>query len=257
MEKLDQSIIKSLDGKDESLLPYIPYLLQDLWEIGSSPEVINQLLKKHKILSRNSRVLDLGCGKGAISVKLAKEFECQVHGIDAMPEFIEEANFWADKYHQSDWCTFETGDIRERVKNLRNYDLIVLGSIGPVFGNIEDTLKNVSPAMVNNGYIILDDGYIPENSDFENENYLKQSEVLKQIGASGYEIVEALIMDNTFIEESDSDIYENIEIRAQELIKKHPDQKYLFEEYLEIQRFENDILENKVECVTWLLRKSD
>jgi len=257
MENLKNSIIKSLDGKDEQLYQYLPYLLKDLWEIGSSPEIINQLLIKDNCIQKQSKVLDLGCGKGAISVNIAKQFGCHVLGIDAMPEFIEEANLWAEKYHQTDLCTFEVDDIRKRVKTLRNYNLIVLGSIGPVFGNIEATLKNVNSVLVKNGYVILDDGFIPENSDFKNENYLKKNEALMQIKNAGFEIVESLVIGNDFMEESDADIYKNIERRAQELIKKYPEKSHLFEEYLRIQRIENDILENKVECVTWLLKKSD
>ena len=256
MEKLNLSIIKSLDGHDENLLPHIPFLLQDLWEIGSSPEIINQLLIKNNCIKKQSKVLDLGCGKGAISVNIAKQFGCYVLGIDAMPEFIEEASFWADKYHQSHLCTYEVDDIRGCIKDLNNFDIIILGSIGPIFGNIETTLKSVASALVNNGYVILDDGYIPDNSDFENENYLKKNEVLKQIKNAGFQIIESLVIGNDFMVESDTEIYKCIEKRAQELIKKYPNKSYLFEEYLRIQRQENDVLENKVECVTWLLRKS-
>ena len=257
MESINNSIIKSLDGRNKNLLPFIPYLLQDLWEIGSSPEVINQLLKKHKIMSPNSRVLDLGCGKGAISVNLAIEFSCQVYGIDAMPEFIEEANYWADKFHQTHLCNFEVGDIRDRLSELREFDLIILGSIGAVIGDIETTLKSIWPVLTKRGYLILDDGYIPDNSDFKNKNYLYKSEAERQIQKSGFSFVEACIMDDNYIAESDTDIYQRIEKRAQELIVKYPRDKQLFEDYLENQRIENDILENKVECVTWLLRKSD
>ncbi|MEW5920035.1 MAG: class I SAM-dependent methyltransferase [Bacillota bacterium] len=45
------------------------------------------------------KVLDLACGKGAVSVKLAQAFGCRVHGIDAVKAFIEEANRWAKKYN--------------------------------------------------------------------------------------------------------------------------------------------------------------
>jgi cyclopropane fatty-acyl-phospholipid synthase-like methyltransferase len=164
---IDQSIIKSLDGTDKELLPFIPFLLQDLWEIGSSPEIINQLLLNHNCVDKQSKVLDLGCGKGAISVNMAKQFGCQVLGIDAMPKFIEEANYWSDKFHQSHLCTFEVDDIRQKTSELINFELIVLGSIGPVFGNIEITLNSVKSSLVANGYVILDDGYIPEDGDFK------------------------------------------------------------------------------------------
>lgn len=257
MSELNKSIIKSLDGQDTGLLPYIPYLLQDLWEIGSAPEIINRLIKKHNCLNIKSKVLDLGCGKGAVAVNLAKEFECQVHGIDAMPEFIEEAKFWVDKYHQSHLCTFKVGDIRESINELRDFNLIVLGSIGPIFGNIENTLNSVTNCLTTDGFVVLDDGFIPDNSSFENRNYQKLQEAKEQITYSGFKLVDTIIIDTDLINESDMAIYENIEIRAKELIIKYPEKKNLFEAYLENQRVENDILENKVECLTWLLKKSN
>ena len=257
MNDLDQSIIKSLDGKDAALLPHIPYLLQDLWEIGSSPQVISQLLKKHININPDTRILDLGCGKGAISVYLANEFKCHLHGIDAMPEFIDEANHWADKFHQTHLCTFEVGDIREKINSIKNYNVIILGSIGPILGNIERTLKCIRPVLSEEGFVILDDGYIPDGSDFENENYFKEKEIMQQFSNSEFKIIEAHMIDNNYMTESDADIYNKIKHRSHELIQKFPQKKQLFEDYLENQRLENDILENKVVCVTWVLQKSD
>ena len=68
----------------------------------------------------------------------------------------------------------DSEDIREKILELKEFDLIVLGSIGPVFGDIETTLKSLNSLLVKGGYVILDDGYIPENSNFKNENYINQ-----------------------------------------------------------------------------------
>jgi hypothetical protein len=59
VESLEAKVVKSLDGEDNELYNFIPYLLQDLWEIGSSPEVIINMVKKH-IGKSNISVLDLG-----------------------------------------------------------------------------------------------------------------------------------------------------------------------------------------------------
>jgi hypothetical protein len=78
---LEAKVVKSLDGEDDELYNFIPYLLQDLWEIGSSPEVIINMVKKH-VGKSNLSVLDLGCGKGAVSVKRESRTERVVwHGV--------------------------------------------------------------------------------------------------------------------------------------------------------------------------------
>ena len=91
ISSVEKSVVLALDGTDSNLFPYLPYILQDLWELGTSPEVVLNLVKKHTTNQSNLKILDLGCGKGAVSIKLAKELNCQCHGIDAVKEFIDEA----------------------------------------------------------------------------------------------------------------------------------------------------------------------
>lgn len=258
MENLRKSVLKSLDGKNDNLYPFLPYLLQDLWEMGTSAEIILTLLKKHRINQRRDvRILDLGCGKGAISVNLAKTFGFHVHGIDGMPEFIKDANVWAEKYDVSHLCRFEVGDIRLQVNQLEGHDVIILGSIGPVFGQVEETLKSVKSCLKRNGYVIIDDGYIPDDSKINLQHYPTRSEALIQIQNSHFDVVEEHVIDQSYVKESDAVIFERIHHRVIELKSKYPEKGYLFEQYLKTQEEENDILENHVQCVTWLLRRID
>ncbi len=255
MDEITKSVVDSLDGQDEALLPYLPYLLQDLWEIGASPEAIIALLKKHQIHQQSQcSIIDLGCGKGAISIRLAKEFGWRIHGIDAMPEFIEEAEMRAKKYEAEHLCRFEVGDIRQRVDTLRDYDLVILGSIGPVFGNMTSTLANVVPCVKPGGYIILDDGYLRDDSELQSTIYRKRSDVLTQIQRSPVTIIDEYFFDDNFIEESDQEIFAHIKRRAGELSEQFPENVSLFEGYVEAQERENEILEHHVVCMMWLLK---
>ena len=104
-----------MDGTDSDIFPYLPYILQDVWEIGASPEVMVRLAQRHAPRYRELAVLDLGCGKGAVSVALARMLPCQCYGIDAVDAFIDEARQKALAFGVADRCTFETGDIREWV----------------------------------------------------------------------------------------------------------------------------------------------
>ena len=63
-------------------------------------------------------------------------------------------------------CEFEKGDIRERGKDLQGYDVIILGSIGPVFGDFHTTLTILSKCIHENGIFIIDEGYMDDNSPF-------------------------------------------------------------------------------------------
>ena len=255
MDTVKKSIVKSLDGLEFGLFPYLSYLLQDLWEIGSSPDIIIDLIKKQDILKKESKILDLGCGKGAVLIKIVKKFKCHGHGIDALPDFIEEANKYAQSNKVNQNCKFEIGDIRRIVNDLSGYDLVILGSIGPVFGDIQSTLKKVQTCISDNGYIILDDGYLSNDSALKSQIYFKETEVLQQIESAGMKIIDEVRLKTDDIRKSNKYIYENIQKRVKELKIKYPGDQSVFDGYLKSQEEENALLENHINCVTWLLAK--
>jgi len=56
----------------------------------------NKLAEKCHI-TRDSKVLDIGCGKGTSAVYLAKQFHCQITGIDVDERLIDQAKKLAQK----------------------------------------------------------------------------------------------------------------------------------------------------------------
>jgi cyclopropane fatty-acyl-phospholipid synthase-like methyltransferase len=253
MKDVTTSIVESLDGQDEQIFPHLPYLLQDLWEIGASPAHLIQMIKKNKLSTRVTKALDLGCGKGAVSIQLAKEFNLNVHGIDAMPAFIKDAKRWALKYDVKDLCQFELADIRLKVASLNGYDLIILGSIGPILGTVEESLTTLRPCLSTPGFILFDDAYRMQNESSSPHDYPTRIESLQQIDAAGYEILDELIYPPGFMRESNQEIFHAIQKRALELEEKFPQHKQLFRDYVTAQDIENNALENELVCVTWLL----
>jgi cyclopropane fatty-acyl-phospholipid synthase-like methyltransferase len=166
LKTIEESVVIAMDGSDKELYPFLPYILQDLWEIGADPDAIIKLITKNFDNFSDLKVLDLGCGKGAVSVKVAKKLGCTCYGIDAITEFIEFAQQKANEFKVNHLCIFETGDIREKVKYLSGFDLIILGAIGPVFGDYFTTLTTLSKCINKKGIFIIDDGYIDDNSDY-------------------------------------------------------------------------------------------
>lgn len=249
-----QSVIESLDGNNQrQLFPYLPYILQDLWELGSDPKAVIRLIREN-IPEHELRVLDLGCGKGAVSVALAKELNCHVTGIDAMNEFIKEASEYARVLSVSDKCKFIKGDIRELISNYTGYDLIILGAIGSVFGNIYETLTIVKRSLNSGGYVILDDCYIDDEIITDYNRCLRKSEFYRQIKEAGFDIICEDIFPHEQIEETEEGLIKHIRQRIYELIDKEPDKKELFLGYLKSQEYETEILKNVVITGTWLLK---
>ena len=67
-----EKLARSLSWETIDLLPFLPYLLQDFWELGSDPGVMAELIHRYVHPSEKTRILDLACGKGAVSVKVAQ-----------------------------------------------------------------------------------------------------------------------------------------------------------------------------------------
>jgi cyclopropane fatty-acyl-phospholipid synthase-like methyltransferase len=257
MKTIEESVVTAMDGSDKELFPYLPYILQDLWEIGADPEAINRLIGKHFTNIDRLKILDLGCGKGAVSIKVSQKYGCHCYGIDAIPEFIDYAKEKAIKCKVEQLNIFETGDIREKIKGLLTYDIIILGAIGPVFGDYFNTLTTLSKCLNESGIFIIDDGYIENNSDYTHPLIQKQKTILQQIDSAGMQLIEDDIIRKDDIKDSDDYIFDNLEKRCFELINKYPDKKELFENYIKKQEIENDVLESKVVCSTMVIKRKD
>jgi hypothetical protein len=237
MKTIEECVVTAMDGSDKELFPYLPYILQDLWEIGADPDAIIKLINKYFTNYADLEVLDLG------------------YGIDAIPEFIVFAKQKALEFKVEHLCTFETGDIREKVKELSGYDILILGAIGPVFGDYYTTLTTLSRCINKNGIFIIDDGYIENNSNYSHSLIQKQNTLLQQIDSAGMQLIENDIIKQDNIKDSDDFIFGNLKKRCDELIVKYPDKKKLFINYIQKQVEENDVLENKVICSTIVISK--
>jgi SAM-dependent methyltransferase len=256
MQSLEECVVTAMDGTDPELFPFLPYILQDLWEFGTDPEIICTLIGKHCVNYPALKILDLGCGKGAVSIKIAMTYGCLCHGIDAVPEFISNARKRSVLNNVEHLCIFEVGDIREIVKFLPPYDVVILGSIGPVFGDYYEMLTALSGCLSSSGICIIDDGYIEDNSDYSHPLIRKREDIVRQVQKAGMNIEEEKIVSKEGIRKADDYIFNNLQKRCFDLIEKHPDKRDLFNNYIAKQREENDVLENKVVCSATVLKKS-
>ncbi len=81
------------------------------------------------------QILDAGCGIGGSSRLLAKTFQCQVTGIDIVPQFIDVANQLAKSTKTDEKVNFICGDITKTGLLNSSFDLIWC----------QHTLMNIEP----------------------------------------------------------------------------------------------------------------
>jgi SAM-dependent methyltransferase len=253
---LEENITAAMEDFDVNLIKYYPYLFQDFWELGTATEEIISLIKKHKLDYSNLTVLDLGSGKGAVSIKIASKLKCRCFGIDGLDDFVTYANNKAKEYSVDNICTFEANDIRIRIETLEKYDIIVLGAIGPVLGDFYCTLSKLQGHLNKDGIVIMNEGYIEDNCTTDYPNVLKKGDILKQINKAEMEIIDSITGDEfSEIEGRFENEVNNLEKRCMELIEKYPNDKILLLEYIRKQKELYKKLTDEVISVIFVMKK--
>ncbi len=253
MVNQDHSVAKSLTADTTELLPYIPYLLQDIFELGSSPKDMIELVKNHVPIKVN-KVLDLGCGKGAVSIAIAKALGAEVKGFDLMSAFIAEAEMQAIKEGVHHHVEFKIKDIHLAIEEERNYDLVIYGALGDVLGPPEILLDKLKHTVHNEGYILIDDAYGQSGIQVD---YYTKSDWLKSLSLSSLELVAEKFVPLETLEELNRVTMQSIQKRVEELKAIYPDKARLFESYRVSQQAECDTLETSIQGVTMLIRHND
>ncbi len=256
----DEQKVKVAKGFDATpeLIPFIPYLLQDLFELGSSPKIIIEILKSLD-LKNDSTILDLACGKGAVSIQISKSLGFSFKGIDLYKLFVEFANNKAVEEGVKHLCRFEVADINTAVRNERNYDVVILASAETLLGELHTAIGGLRNCIRNGGFIIYDGSYLNDESSLENPDYSvikNYSTTIKQFTYFGDVIIKEVVIPAEETISIDKMYTEVIRKRANELAEKYPNRKKLFCDYVKKQEEECSIIETEITGCVWCIRKT-
>jgi 2-polyprenyl-3-methyl-5-hydroxy-6-metoxy-1,4-benzoquinol methylase len=254
--KTEISVSNSLETVPD-FLPYLPELLVDLWALGSSPRSIIGILSPLSLSSAKTRVLDLGCGKGAVSITIAHQLGFSVTGIDASEVFLEVARKKAQEYHVSDLCKFELADIFEFIKSPATFNVVILASLGGILGTFEQCVKQLRQLIIPGGYIIIDDDYLREGAFVKRkgyDHYVDHDETIRQLTVHGDFLIKEVSTD----EESktiNAQYLTAIKKRAKVFIKKYPHLAEKVRQYIHTQEIECEVIDKNLCGAVWLLQR--
>lgn len=238
----------SLDLTNDELEGFVPELLKGLWELGSMPGYIMELIGRNN-LGQGSHIIDLGCGKGAVLVKLAAKFAIKAVGVDRVPGFIEEANIYAKNYGVSDRVQFKRGDILETIPKTPPQDIVIYGYDSAILGDLANSIRQLSNCLKPDGYILLEYTFAEQ----WREGRLSEHDMLNSIVQTGYRILDRIDWDRELLKETNRQNTAIIKKNVQRLVSQYPEKTVIFEEYLRNQLDECEELENDYICTTVLL----
>lgn len=255
-ENLPTSVADSLEA-DPLLLPYMTFLLQDLWALGSDVESIIRAVDSLGLASSETNVLDLGCGKGAVSIQIAMRFGFRVFGIDAMAPFIEDAITKSRQNGVFHLCTFKQQDIFQFLTTGHQFDLVIFASLGGLLGTFQETVGKLRQQVREGGYIVIDDGYFKKGIRLNRKGYAhyrNHDQTIEELTSYGDVLIDEISTAEA-TERINKDYLKIIRKRGKELSKLKPDLKSTLEAYIALQEEECQIIEEKIEGVLWVLKK--
>ena len=227
--------------------------------MGSSPAIVSEWIEELDLLTRSSRILDLGCGKGAVSIPLAERFGSHVDGFDLFEPFIAEARARAVEAGVESRCSFQQADIKEILGSGHEYDMVIFSSIGFILGSVKQTIEHLRRCVRHGKYLVLEDGCLAGHqpiSDPDYVNYLPYDETIRQITAFGDRILREKILSADEMKRMNHYNTQHISRRVKMLAERYPDQAGLFFEYLDQEKAECRILETAFQGAVWLIQKT-
>ena len=240
----------------ECLLPHLPYLLQDLPSLSGAEDDVVEVLSEVRFPSGGA-VLDLGCGRGDIAIRVARAFDAEVTGVDGHPPFIEIARQSAKEAGLQRRCEFAAADLRKSLAKPARFDAVLMIAVGPVLGDPAKTMSMLRAVVRDGGWIIIDDGYledgVPPSADYE--GYLEREAmeaglthfgdtiVARRIGSSAVSLFNALAL-------------ETIPKRAMALAELHPELREVINQYVARQFEEVALMDGPLVSTLWAIQKT-
>lgn len=229
-----------------ALTPVLSELFAGMDSLGSSPRLTVRMLREAGI-GRGHRLLDLGCGRGGVTVAAAKAGSRCV-GVDAVPSFVAAARELAARRGVAGNCEFRVGDIR-RVRSGRTFDAALMLGLFEVTRATALLRKYVRPG----GVMIFDDAVVV-GAKPARKGWVTLAAARSSIARRGDVIVTEVVWTAAEVRKHETRLYTQLARNAKRLKRTHPELTQELDEFLKRQRTAADELSGILRPVQWSVR---
>ena len=223
------------------LIPVLADLFHGIDSLGSSPTRVVRMLRRAGLGSR-STLLDLGCGKGAACVAIARQLGWRCTGIDAVPGFVAAARELAARKGVASRCRFRVGDLRAATG--RFDAAIMLGVLDVV------RARRVLRTRIRRGGVYLIDDAVGNGGE-----RLTLAGARRALSKDGDEIISEDIWTADEVQRQEKRLYDRMERNAARLASVRPDLAQALKTFLQRQRDAARMLQRELRPVQWMVRR--
>jgi ubiquinone/menaquinone biosynthesis C-methylase UbiE len=184
-----------------------------------------RLLGKHLNLNPQSRVLDVGAGRGGPALVLAQSYGCRVICVEQSEEFLRAAKERVKEAGVDPLVEFVHADGKDFPIGAESYDSALCLGATFIYGGLSETVTTLARGVKVGGFIAVGEPYWRRNqlpAEFDPEegwNFLPLAETVGLFEAAGVEFV-TLIASS----QEDWDRYESLHwFTLEEWLRQNPD----------------------------------
>jgi SAM-dependent methyltransferase len=259
---MPQSCDKPTAGSKDGVFdcpPFLPDLVTDMWSLGCRPDLVIGLLRPLQLTPPHTRVVDLGCGKGALGITLAKHLGFHVHGVDLCDAFLREARRLASEHGVLDRCSFERCDLLDVVARGGVFDVALFASLGGVLGKPDRCVSSLRGLVRQCGYMVIEGGFLTWAESIDRpgyDHYMSHERTLAGLGKHGDTLLEESIHTAEETRAFNDEYLHHIKRRAEELAHRQPEAARALRTYVAKQESECEFIDREITNAVWLLQRA-
>lgn len=245
----ERSIAASLDTP-RALVPVLAQLFRGTRALGSEPRRLAGMLARAGV-GPGSRVIELGCGKGALAVELAARTGCRVLGVDACAPFVAEARSLGACRVGGGRCRFVVRDVADVTGPARYDGAIMVGLYG-----VERARRVLRRLTLPGGVYLLDDAVRGTGASGAPRSIPTLAAARRLLASGGDTIIEEYRVPAARTASIERSLRRTLSRNARALARARPDLGAQLAEFLERQRRGADALARELVPVAWAVRRA-
>lgn len=245
------AVAASLDAPAEAL-PLIPELFASLTALGSQPRRVVVWLRAAGV-GPGQRVLDLGCGKGAVSITLARALGCRLLGVDAFGPFVEAARERAQVCGVGGRCEFLCKPIEPWRRCGPLFDVVMMLGVWPLVRAAAMARRLTRPG---GAYLIDDCVRVQRWTDDEAVRGVPTARQARAaLEDAGDRVERWHVLSKSAARRHETALYDRLRRQAARMGRRDPDRRPLLRECLRRQREAIRALSGPLRASLWLVRR--